>query len=223
MKKVIILFLITLGIYSCNIKSPNQNSSEVNKKDEKTVELIGENLATKDDIKKIMGEDFKVEIIEHKKVFINNSANSIEIFLEKIVGWNDPGDFHKIRILSNSNEYVYYNNNGWIEYENEFYNKNNIQNVVNSKYIFIEEKTDEDILLYVFSYVYASQPGYLSIINLTTFNKPVLIYNEKSYLVSFEDINSDDINDMYINKFGFDINKNLSPFIFQKGVYIPYK
>ena len=108
------------------------------------------------------------------------------------------------------------------EYETQYLNSFSETNLVKSRYVNVQKGSDKDILLFAFSYVYASQPGLLSILNLSRFNKPELIFNENYNLYSFEDKNSDETIDIVVTKYDKDemnSNDNLKTYLLKNGDY----
>ncbi len=206
MKNVFLLLLISLLTIQCNnSKQTNSNDTQEKINENKVIgELIGTKLVSVQETKEELDLMFDFEIIDSYLLDIDNDGLEDEIIIEKIKDWNDPGDFHRIRIINQTKEYEYFNGHGWInisdfELQFEEYLKEDSQ--VDSKYIIISNASNNDKLLFCFGYVYASQPGLLSIINLSGTNTPELIYNDNTLLYGFKDLDNDKSKDIQVTKF----------------------
>lgn len=121
----------------------------------------------------------------------------IENFKEKC-----PGDFHLIKILVGNELSVFFNPDGWVDGRKYIENvsilsKNNLSS---KKYIAINEFSSTDILLFVFGYPYDSNPNLKTIINLTYFSNPQLIFNDEYDLFEITDYNNDKSLDIEISR-----------------------
>jgi len=73
-------------------------------------------------------------------------------------------------------------------------------------------------------YVYASQLGLLSILNLSRFDKPELIFDDNFHLYSNDDKNSDGTLDIVVTKYDKDEMSNkddLKTYLLVNGCYQP--
>ncbi len=142
-----------------------------------------------------------VDIID---IDLNNDCIIDTIKIEKIIDWGDPGDFHKISIqLSGNKKKEFFNLSGWIKYDRyelQFVNSFSKNNLGASRNIIIHRASNTDILLFCFGYVYASQPGLLSIININDTCNADLIFNAKFYLLNFSDRDNDGIKEIVVTK-----------------------
>ncbi len=228
MKKISILLIALL--ISCQYKTSNTEikaKSAILEDVQKPAEFVGIHLNTVQGKETELNLKFEFLTIESNRLDINNDGKEDEIIIEKIKDWNDPGDYHRIRIKSKEKEYVFFNSDGWVEigaYETQYLNSFPQTTQVKSKYVNIQRSSDKDILLFAFGYVYASQPGLLSILNLSRFDKPELIFNDNYHLYSFEDKNSDGIVDIVVTKNDIDEmdnNDNLKTYLLENGSYQP--
>ena len=133
-------------------------------------------------------EQLKFSIVETIEYDIN--GDKMKIIIEKIdswfclndngrIDWNDPGDFHRIKIEYKNMCYTFFNSGGWDKprpYDFRYVSNFTKYNKIKSDYLVLT-KNNEDFLLFAFGYTYASEPGLLSIINLST-PKPELIFND---------------------------------------------
>ena len=185
MKKIVYLLLLIL-LNNCSgrtSKTPVTNVLEPLA----DCELIGQQLETERDVEKKYNIKLNFSILETTEYNINGNGVKGKIIIEKINDWNDPGDFHRIRIVSDSC-FSFFNVDGWIkarpfmfDYVPNFAKNNKIQ----SDYIVLS-KNNDDLLLFVFGYVYASQPGLLSIINLSL-KEPKLLFNDNYMLSGYQE------------------------------------
>ena len=165
------------------------------------------------------------EVVDVFNQDFNQDGKNDIIRIEKISGWEDPGDFHKITIkLSGQQEKIFFNIDGWVEisdYEMQYVNHGSIKPFEPFKYFLIQKASKDNVILLAFGYAYASQPGLLSIINLTKKNSPTLVFNDNYYLYGFEDLNSDKIDDIAVTKFDKDenIDNHSEGFILQPDGY----
>lgn len=204
MKTYIVIIAITIFLVQCKNDSSNQTKSNVNS----SVEFKGKPLGIPlDNIHKKEAEygiKLKFVTIETVHYDFNGDKRNDTIKIERIVDWGDPGDFHKITIsLSGKGENVFFNSGGWIaigDYELQFVKDFVSKSIVPSEYISLQRVSSTDILLFCFGYVYASQPGLLSVINITNNDDSRLIFNDNYYLYKFEDFDNDGVKDIVLTK-----------------------
>jgi len=223
--KNLLLIILLVCFSQCNTtvgeKTNKQSTNDLQKG-----QLIGETL---DDIKEQeheMNVSLEFEKLESHLIDINDDGIEETIILEKLKDWNDPGDFHRITVIINAEQYSFFNVSGWIEisnYEIQHVDDFLMPNLVNSKYIVCKKADKEDIVLFSFGYTYASQPGLLSIIRLS--DEPTLIFNKNNHLYAFEDFNIDGTNDIKITNYDKDELLHNSPpknyYKYVKGWYFP--
>jgi hypothetical protein len=122
--------------------------------------------------------DFE-EVVKYDIDLNNNDENDI-VTLKRIKGWNDPGDFHQIELLlDNGKSIVETNFGGWVKFGNIYPINDELRkkNLIDSDLIIIAEiDTDKKIVL-AFGWVYASEPGLLSIFEANG-EKPQLLFNK---------------------------------------------
>jgi hypothetical protein len=183
MKKItyILLLIFLSNCSSRTSKTPATNVSEPFA----DCALSGQKLETEKDIEKKYNIKLNFSILETIEYDINGIKG--KVIIEKIDDWNDPGDFHRIRIVNDSC-FSFFNVYGWVktrtsilEYVPNFttYNKSRSDYIVLSK-------NGNDLLLFVFGYVYASQPGLLSIVNLSL-KEPKLLFNDNCMLSGYQE------------------------------------
>lgn len=226
MKKFSLLIIVLLVLSQCKTSNTEDKAKSAIQVDvQKPAELIGTSLKTVQEKEKELNFEFEFFTLESYRLDINSDGKEDEIIIEKIKDWNDPGDFHRIRIKSQEKEYTFFNSDGWVkigEYETQYLNFFSETNLVKLRYVNVQKGSDKDILLFAFGYVYASQPGLLSILNLSRFDKPELIFNENNNLYSFENKNSDGTLDIVVTKYDKDemnSNDNLKTYLLKNGNY----
>ena len=153
-------------------------------------DLLGQQLETESQFEKSNEERLQFVVIDSCEYDTNGDGIKEKIILEKLHCWNDPGDFHRIKINKKDSCYTFFNSSGWVktapfffEYLPNFPSYNKIQ----SDYIVLSQNND-DLLLFIFGYVYASQPGLLSIINLSL-KEPKLLFNDNYMLSGYQENN----------------------------------
>ncbi len=219
MRKITQLITLVLMIFilaQCNINKTNDKKSKVSQTKITGEKLIGEKLDNSREAE--IKNSYGFVIVDSFKVKVNDGSR-MDIILEKIKNWSDPGDFHRIIFKWQNKEKTFFNINGWIkansyllQYVPDFLNSN----ILKSNYIFLQKSSEKDTLLFAFGYVYASKAGLLTIFNLSRFNMPVMIFNDNFFLYDYKDINNDGNIDISITKFSKDKiidNKYLNYFL----------
>jgi hypothetical protein len=115
-------------------------------------------------------------------------------------GYNDPGDFIRVRIKVGSHpEFVLDNNDGWVEYNNqdeksEFYAKAQKQNLTDSKYVLIlpsaADKTGPP-LIFLRSWGYASNAERLHVISFNSSGESITLLNTELDMTDLVDLDGD--------------------------------
>lgn len=206
MRNLFLLLIFLLTVQCNNTKQADSKDTQEKINENKVVgELIGSVLSSVEDRELELNMKFEFQVIEEYSFDIDNDNSKEAIIIEKIKDWNDPGDFHRIRIKKgNGKEVQFFNAFGWVvigNYETQHVDGFSSNNLLNSKYVILQNAGDGNLLLFAFGYVYASQPGILSIINLSNKNEPKLIFNDNYYLFGFKDLNNDNIKELQVIKF----------------------
>jgi len=167
--KRLIIFTILTTLLSCNSKN---NEILLN---ENLVEPFYRN-------EHFYPENFEFKFIEVNKYLIdlNNNQKNDTIKLRVIKDWNDAGDFHQIEIILDNNEKIVETNfDGWVEFGKNYPVNNNLrkQNKLESNLILVSEFDFERKIILAFGWVYASDPGLLSIFEANG-EKPKIIFNK---------------------------------------------
>jgi len=187
MKKIAYLLLFIL-LSNCNNRTKNTTETDVLEQFA-DCELLGQQLETESQFETNNDEPLHFVAIDSYEYEINGIKE--KVIIEKLqISWEEPGDFHRIRIENKDTCYSFFNSDGWIklrpsifEYVPNFTTYNKIQ----SDYIVLSQNNG-DLLLFAFGYIYASEPGLLSIINLSL-EKPTLIFNDNYMLSGYQENN----------------------------------
>ena len=110
--------------------------------------------------------EFEFEEVKRYEIDLNNNHSPDIIKLKKIKDWNDPGDFHQIElILDNGNSIVETYFGGWVKFGNNYPVNDELRkkNLIDSDLILISEIDKNKKIIMAFGWVYASEPGLLSI------------------------------------------------------------
>ncbi|MDR1349022.1 MAG: hypothetical protein LBJ63_11475 [Prevotellaceae bacterium] len=206
--KWIISILVVITLIQCKTKNNETKNEEVNEQpavvaEEQswTNELIGEPLDSELEIEEKYNIKLNFSIHKIYEYDINKDGIKEKIILDKLDEWNDPGDFHRIRIEYKDTCFTFYNSSGWIKtnYSANYYISDfKSVNEIDSEYIILR-KNNDNLLLFAFGYVYASNPGLLSIINLSI-KEPQLILNDNCLLVQYEDSNTTFVTTRYFRE-----------------------
>jgi hypothetical protein len=120
--------------------------------------------------------------------------------LELPIGYNDPGDFIRVRIkVGGRPEFVLDNNDGWVEYSNqdeksEFYAKAQKQNLASSRYVLILPSTVGKTgppLIFLRSWGYASNAERLHVISFKPSGEPMTLLNTGLDMTELADLDGD--------------------------------
>jgi hypothetical protein len=223
--KWIFSIVIIIALMQCKAKNSETKTEKIKEQsvivtEDQTYakELIGEPLDSEIEIERKYDITLKFSIIRIYEYDIDEDGTKERIILDNLDEWNDPGDFHRIRIEFKDTCFSFYNSSGWVKIENSsnYYIPDFTSiNKIDSEYIVLS-KNNDNLLLFAFGYVYASNPGLLSIINLSM-KEPQLILNDNYLLVKYEEHNPIFITTRY---FGEDEVYQRDTLMFNKNGYI---
>lgn len=196
--KLITLFLLSFIIICCTNREVKNNSNSTIEK----IKLIGNTFQGNDSL-------LSFELIQEITVDLNSDGFQDQIILEKIkesinpnnseiYEWTDPGDIHRITIsINKGTSLTLLNKEGWVNNSSlSQYNKDfGTNNIVKSKYIVVRKASQENTLIFLQGYSYASSPGLLTLINVYQ-KTPIIIFNLNTELFDLRDINKDGILDV---------------------------
>ena len=178
-------------------------------------ELFGQRLETESQFEKNNEERLQFVAIGSYEYDTNGDGIKEKIILEKLqISWEEPGDFHRIKIEKKDTCYTFFNSSGWVKAESYFFEyvpNFSSYNKIQSDYIVLSQNND-DLLLFVFGYVYASQPGLLSIVNLSL-KEPKMLFNDNYVLSSYQENNPN----ITVTKFFKEDNINKHDTLLLKG------
>ena len=203
-KKINIVFILIVLSFTYCKSDNNKKTKSVQESPEFKGVLIGKPLESIQSKELQLGNKLEFKVVEIINIDINGDNKNDAITLEQIKDWGDPGDFHKVTIkIAGKDERTFFNSSGWVAiggYETQFVGNLLTEAIYKSKYISLQKVSNSEILLFCFGYVYASQPGLLSIINLTNPNNAELIFNDNFYLYKLKDIDNDNKKDIIVTK-----------------------
>ena len=192
MKRILTLFIIILVAISCKTESKKGSSTTRNEKTE--VSEVEKPKINPEIIESFFSNEY-VDSLEKAKQFVtveeiivNEKTDTLHIFLQHLTNWEDPGDFLKVQIRNTKDSIVFEqkNINGWVKFGNNYTLPDSVvflSQVKSDKAIIIENRTGKQLI--VFGYVYASQPGLMTIIDL--FPTPQIIFNKNFELRSISE------------------------------------
>ena len=188
--------------------------------------LIGEPLISAEvDKKKYYDEWYDYEYNEFvfnniKKLSFKHDNDTFNIFIDTVVNYAErrlDSSFQRIRIIKNDEkEVTFFNGNSWIliehigcEYGNNVIitDTNAVKIVQESsillnRFVSIKKMSDDNLLLFAIGYNYSGNGGsLLTIINLTYFEQPKLIFNVTTDLYAVKDLDKDGIQDIIVEYF----------------------
>ena len=127
----------------------------------------------------------------------NGHAN-VQITLEIPYPWSDPGDFTRIRIrVPGRKEFVLNNKTGWVKNVSEDAGqlpRTLAKNAVHSNYVLALKVAEDRTALFLFGYAYASSPGSLDMLELSTDGQPrVVLHRDELGLKDVRDLDADGV------------------------------
>ncbi len=131
-----------------------------------------------DDYLNLDNPELTLSVTDSFEIDLNNNSKNDIIVLKKLNNWNDPGDFHQIVIsYDNGQKFTYTNFDGWVKFGQNYYVQESIQkqNLIKSNKIILK-KINNLNCIFLFGWIYASEPGLLSVISFEK-EKPKIIFN----------------------------------------------
>jgi len=130
----------------------------------------------------------------------NIDGKKDKIILEIPKKWNDPGDFHKVRIkISGKPEFTLENMDGWVIIDTSWPGLKNIPAIsqMSNKYFLVSPITETESALLLVGVGYASNPSKLTVITLKN-DYPEVIFNDEMDIYKYTDMNNDSIPDFIL-------------------------
>jgi hypothetical protein len=118
-------------------------------------------------------------------------TDKLTINLHVIENWGDPGSFQKIEMqLSGEGSFEFLNYGGWVTFNQNYSVSKEIsdRNKLNSENILLIDATTNSMLVVIFAWVYANDPGLVTIMDPATGN---ILFNKDWDMKSISDTNSD--------------------------------
>jgi hypothetical protein len=121
-----------------------------------------------------------------QKIEVVENSDTLYLLLQQSPGWIDPGDFINLQIMDNSGNVILeqVNIDGWVKFGSNYFVPESVssQNLIESDLgLLLDNHTGKQLVL--FSWVYASDPGGMTIIDL--FPTPTIIFN---YLFDLKEV-----------------------------------
>jgi len=207
----IVLFLASCGYNKKTEK--NQKDTTTNKQFVDSVKiglnsnnfLIGDTLESAEVSKKKYFDYYdELVFVNIEKLSFEYENNILYIFIDSIVEFDGPKGFQRINIKKNNEkEVVFFNGDTWLFlYDNSatYPQVAKDNNMITSNCISIQKMSDDNVLLFLFGAPYP-EGSLLTIINLTYFKQPTLIFNLPADLYAVKDLDNDGIKDIIIKNF----------------------
>lgn len=125
--------------------------------------------------------DSELIVVEEHQIDLQNiGLTKIKLFTVK--DWTDPGDVLKIEITNDKGTTAYSNIDGWVKFDHNYpvtRALKELNELKSDKIILVSN--DKYALAVLFGWVYASEPGLCTIINLTTGE---MVFNDNKELIS---------------------------------------
>ena len=161
--------------------------ADTNKRQEK-IQLTVNSLNSVENFEKENDLVLDYELYEKIEVDLNYDGIIDTIRLLKLKDWGDPGDFHKVEILTNDSKYELSNIDGWIHHNWKI--KQQCCSLYDSSIKLLKIGKNASVLL-IEGYPYASDPPILSVITINSKKGIKLIMNDNKYLFEVSDIDKD--------------------------------
>lgn len=148
----------------------------------------------------VIGENTKWKTVEEFDYAGNPALSPVHFKLELPEGYDDAGDFIRIRIwVEGQSEFIVDNRDGWVDYNNHdepsgVYQHLQNQNLVQSRHVLVLRAThraSEPPLVLLRSWGYASSAERLHVIGFQKTGKPVLLFNDELDLTELSDLDGD--------------------------------
>jgi len=141
----------------------------------------------------------KFEEVIRYTIDLNNNNHPDTIILRIIKDWPDAGDFHQIEIiLDNKEKKIETNFDGWVKFGQNYPVNDYLRklNKLKSDLILVTEFNTNRKLIFAFGWVYASEPGFLSVFEANG-KVPQMIFNDN---FEIQDLNQDSFVGEYHDK-----------------------
>lgn len=199
--RLIIVAFLTCFI-GCESKPPTKRQTVQEKKADPVFQesFFGSSFRTREEVNNIYkkmndGYDMDTPLVARFVKHLNSDNIPDTVFFEKINNWNDPGDIHNVRVsVSGQEELVVFNGSGWIKLigsTQQKLRKIESENLSVNNELVTAEIAKGEKLIFLFGYIYASEPGVLTVISLKEGYDPKFVFNEQCQLVDVIDLNGD--------------------------------
>ena len=128
-----------------------------------------------------------------------DTHKGVRLVVEIPEGWNDPGDFTRIRVnVPGQKEFVTVNKLGWVRYDSDEASTSPLvretRNALKSANVLAVNMAEGRTVLFLFGYSYASSPGSLDILELADSGVPrVVLHREELGVKQLLDVDGDGV------------------------------
>jgi hypothetical protein len=129
----------------------------------------------------LAGHDLEFEKVKTLTFDLDKDNKIDSIILYRFKDWNDPGDFHKIQIkVTNGKTIETIFQDAWVRFNNNYKLPDKVinQNKIDSDYLLIDDLGRKENLVFLFGYVYSSDPaGTLTIYEVSKSDIKLIAFN----------------------------------------------
>lgn len=194
----ILLAFVTAVLVSCGTGTKNEQSSNTEQTVKEPAFVVNPELLDKLFIVENHNQqEYPFKEVETQTVDLNNDGKTDKITLFIIENWGDPGNFQKIKVeLYGEEPYEFSNYGGWVTFNENYSISEEIaaKSQLDSKNILLLNATPNSKLILLFGWVYANDPGLVTIIEL---NNGTILFNKEWDLLKITDVNSDNFLELH--------------------------
>ncbi|WP_258097891.1 hypothetical protein [Marinoscillum pacificum] len=183
---------VSVFLLSCSTGTKNEQISGAATSNKKSIYVVDPELVDELFIVESHNQqEYPFKEVETQIVDLNEDGKDDKITLFIIENWGDPGNFQKIRVeLSGEEPYEFSNYGGWVTFNDNYSISEEIvaKNQLESQNILLLNATPNSKLIVLFGWVYASEPGLVTIIDPL---ERRILFNKQWDLQQVTDIDSD--------------------------------
>ena len=194
----VLLAFVSAILFSCGTGTKNEQTSSTERTAENLAFVVNPELVDEPFIVENHNQqEYPFKEVETQTGDLNSDGKNDKITLYIIDNWEDPGNFHKIRVeLSGEDPYEFSNYGGWVTFNENYSISEEIaaKNQLESKNILLLNATPNSKLILLFGWVYANDPGIVTIIDPTY---RTILFNKQWDLQQITDTNSDNFLELH--------------------------
>lgn len=180
--KILQLLIIGLLIFT-SCKKAVDLTNDLNETDDESVRdldgILIQNMYLNNEL--LSGHDIEFESVKTLTFDLNKDNKVDSIILYRFKDWNDPGDFHKIQIkVTGGKEIETTFQDAWVRFNHNYLLPDKVinQNKIDSDYLLIDDLGRKENLVFLFGYVYSSDPaGTLTIYEVSKSDIKLIAFN----------------------------------------------